>query len=185
MGKNLSVIGMALFVCLSCCTGTDGDGNGYDRTTVLGTLSLFEDVWNDGDVDTYESLLAEDFTFYFDPADVGGGWGIPPSWGYEEEIQAYTNLFDAVGEENVDVVLDFSEVTEPEEGVDTFKVEDVPYEVLVHIEEEGLILPARAHLDMELTKVDGEWFITDWWDRVTYRLLAMETTWGEIKAFFF
>ncbi len=184
-GSCLAVLIAALFL-MSCCAGTDGDGNGndYDQTTVLGTLNLFLDVWNDGDVDTYENLLDEDtFTFYFDPWDIQDH-GLPESWDYEAEITAFTNLFDAIGAENVDVQLDFSSVSEPEEGTDTYKVEGIPYIVRVQVEEEDIIYRAQAFLDLQLEKIDGDWVITDWWDRVTYLLLADETTWGAIKAAF-
>ena len=185
MRNNIILTVLALLVGLSCCTSTDGDGNGndYDQTTVLGTLNLFLEVWNNGDLDTYEGLLDEDFTFYFDPWDVQDH-GLPESWDYEAEITAYTNLFDAVGAENVDVQLDFSSVTEPEEGTETYKVEEIPYEVRVHVEEEDVIYIARGNLDMQLEKIGGVWVITDWWDRVTYLLLASETTWGAIKALY-
>src|SRR4030042_1857775 len=164
MNRRGIVLLAALCACLSCTTGTDGDGDGHDRTTVLGTLLLFVDVWNDGDVEAYEGLLTDDFTFYFDPRDVEGD--IPESWGFDEEITAYTNLFDAVGEENVDVQLDLSEVTEPEEGVVTYKVEEIPYEVWVQVDEEDIIYLAEAQLDMEFTKVDGQWIIIICWDMV-------------------
>jgi hypothetical protein len=186
MNRRGSILLAALCLCLSCTTGTDGEeGVPHDQSSVLGTLLLFEDVWNSGDVDTYESLLDEDFLFYFDPMDVE--YGLPESWDYEAEIQAFTNLFEAVGDENVDVTLDLTEVTEPEEGVDTYRVEEIPYEVrvLVHTEYGDILYPAYADLDVELTKVDDGWVITRWWDRVSYRLLAMEVTWGEIKAVFY
>ncbi|MCK4594297.1 hypothetical protein KAU45_07330 [bacterium] len=182
MYKNFCLAVAALLVCLSCCTSTDGDGNGYDQTTVLGTLNLFLEVWNDGDVSAYESLLDEDdFTFYFDPADVGGD--IPVSWGFEEEITAFTNLFDVVGPENVDVELDFSDVTEPKEGTDTYLIEEIPYFVQVQVDD--MTFPAEADLDMQFAKIDGEWLITDWWDRFSWRLLCgVECSWGGIKAYF-
>ncbi|MCX7020874.1 MAG: hypothetical protein NTW26_01110 [bacterium] len=178
----------ALCFCLSCSTGTDGeDGVPHDQTTVMGTLLLFEDVWNDGDMDTYKVLLDEGFTFYFDPQDVGGDSDIPPSWGYTMEIMAVTNLFNAVGAENVDVDLDLSEVTEPEEGVNTYMVRDVPYEVCVYVEDEfdSITYIARGNLDLELKKVDDEWVIINWWDKASLRLPGVEeTTWGAIKACF-
>lgn len=174
------VIGTALLVCLSCCTGTDGNGNG-DQSTVLDTLNEFVEVWTSGDVDAYEDLLDEgSFTFYFDPSDVGGD--IPVSWGFNEEITAYTNLFDAVGPENVEVQLELEDVTEPEEGTDTYMVRDIQY--YVRIDTPEFIIIANAFLDLQLSKVNGEWFITDWWDKVTSLLLSGETSWGQIKACF-
>jgi len=185
MRKNICLAITALLVCLSCCTSTDGDGNGndYDQTTVLGTLNLFLDVWNDGDLDAYENLLDDDFTFYFDPRDVQDH-GLPESWDYEAEITAYTNLFDAIGPENVDVQLDLSGITEPEEGAETYLVEDVPYEVYVYIEAESFDIEARGDLDMQLEKTDGQWVVTDWWDKVSSLLLVEDTSWGAIKAEF-
>jgi hypothetical protein len=180
------VIGLVVFV--ACVNTTDtGDGVPHDQTTVLGTLYLFEDVWNNGELDTYKELLdEEDFTFYFDPEDTGGEHDIPTTWGYGEEIQAYTNLFGAVGEENVDVELDLSEVTEPEEGAATCLIEEVPYEVRVHVEEGEYEMTyiASAYLDVQLEKIADLWIITDWWDRVSWRLLGCETSWGAIKACF-
>jgi len=179
MNRHGLVFLAALCLCLSCSTGTDGDGNG----TVLETLNKFMDVWNSGDVDVYESLLTDDFTFYFDPWDVGGD--IPFSWGFDEEITAFNNLFDAVGAENVDVELDLEGVTEPEEGAVTYTVENIPYTLHVTVPDDDIIYLAQAHLNMELTMVDDEWVITEWWDRVSWRLLGSETTWGAIKANFY
>ena len=70
------VIGLMVFIACVNSTGT-GDGIPPDRTTVLGTLNLFEDVWNECDITTYAGLLTEDFTFYFAEVEY--------SWGYEEE----------------------------------------------------------------------------------------------------
>jgi hypothetical protein len=174
MKRWISFIGAALMsVCPSCFTGTgSGDEDQPDRTTVLGTLNLFLDVWNSGDIVTYEDLLdGKDFTFYFDPADVGGD--VPSFWGYDEEIEAYANLFAALGGGNVSAWLDLSGVTEPEGGADTCTVEGVPYLVLFNAGPDSY--RAEARFDMTLAKSGGRWFITEWWDRVT---------WGAVKAMY-
>ncbi len=177
MSKYLLIIGTALLICLSCTTVTDGDGNGndYDQTTVLGTLNLFLEVWNDGDLDTYENLLDEDdFTFYFAE--------VEDSWGYEEEILTYTALFDYAGEDNVSVELDLSGVSEPEDGAETCTITDVPYDIWVEIDD--FTYRAQELLDLRLSKFDGEWIITDWWDKFDSKLLAWLGSWGAIKAMF-
>ncbi len=181
----------ALCVGLSCIKITDGDGNVYDsdQTTVLGTLNLFEDVWNNCDIDTYENLLNEDtFTFYFDTADVGGGHDIPPSWGYDEEIAAVGNLFEAVGAPNVEVSLELDDIAEPEEGATTYTVTDVHYDVTVYYEDwDGgpVTFLGSGHLDMDLMYTDGVWVITKWWDKFSQSLLGCNTSWGSIKAEFY
>lgn len=179
-GSCLAVLIAALFL-MSCCSGTDpGDGVPHDQDSVLGTLYLFQDVWNDGDLDTYEGLLDEDtFTFYFDPEDVD--YGLPFSWGYEDEIEAYTNLFDAIGAENIDVQLNLDEVTEPEEGTNTCLVVDVPYAVSLKVEDSTY--QAFGNLDMQLEKTGGQWYITDWWDFAPSLLSGLPTTWGMLKYF--
>jgi hypothetical protein len=184
--KWINLIGASLMlVGLSCTTGTDGEeGVPHDQSSVLGALLLFVDVWNSGDVDTYENLLDDNFTFYFDPGDVD--YGLPESWGYVAEMEAYENLFDAVGAENVDVTLDLSGVTEPGDGTDTCLVEEVPYQVYVIVSygEYDVTYIARGNLDMGLTRADGGWIITKWWDWDTDGLLGEHTTWGAIKAAF-
>ncbi len=182
MGKYIVITFAALLICLSCCTGTDGDGNDYDQTTVLGTLHLFQDVWNDGDLDAYKGLLDEEnFTFYFDPQDVD--YGLPFSWGYVEEAAAYTGLFDTVGAGNISVWLDLSGVTEPEGGAETYQVQAISYLVRVVIGKD--MYEAEGRLDMQLEKIDGDWVITKWWDRASFLLLGItETSWGAIKAEF-
>ncbi len=183
MRKNICLAVVALLICISCLTGTDGDGNGndYDQTTVLGTLNLFLQVWNDGDVDAYENLLDEDFTFYFDSGDVDHG--LPPFWGYVDEAAAYTGLFDTVGAGNISVWLDLSGVTEPEGGAETYQVQEISYLVRVIIGKD--MYKAEGFLDMQLEKIDGDWVITKWWDRASFLLLGItETTWGAIKADF-
>jgi hypothetical protein len=183
--KCVSMASAALFVCLSCCTVTDGDGEIHGPTTVLELLERFEEAWINGDSDEYRILLDEkNFTFYFDPRDVQDR-GVPPSWGYDDEIETYSNLFDEVGTSNVDVCLDFSDVNEPEEGTENYKVEGIEYRVLLYNPDDGFTYLAQAFLDLELAKVDGEWIVTDWWDKATYRLLVEETTWGMIKYMFY
>jgi hypothetical protein len=177
----------ALLLCLSCTTGTDGEeGVPHDQTSVLGTLLLFVDVWNDCDIDTYKGLLDEDtFTFYFAPEDVE--YGLPLSWEYTEEIEAVTKLFDALGAENVDVQLDLDGVTEPESEDGTYRVNGIPYEVRVYdeaAEPEPILYLAEGWLNMELKKVESEWVITIWWDIFSQRLLGCEMSWGMIKASF-
>ncbi len=175
----------ALCVCLSCTTATDDDVN----DTILDTLNEFVDAWNSGNADAYESLLADDFTFYFDPEDVGGYWDIPTSWDHDAEITAFNNLFDTVGAENVDVALELDEVDEPDGSADTYQVNGIPYEVRVYDEAADPVPTmylATGHLDMKLTKVGDEWVITEWWDVIPYRLPGVEcTTWGVIKWLFY
>ncbi len=180
------VVGLMVFV--ACVNTTDtGDGVPHDQTTVLGTLLLFEDVWNNGDMLTYSVLLDEDtFTFFFATEDTGDD--IPVSWGYTEEIMAVTNLFDAVGAENVDVALDLSEVEEPEGDADTYQVNGIPYDVRLYDENADpcpTMYRAVGRLDMELKWKDGEWVITVWWDKASSLLAGVcETSWGALKALY-
>ena len=183
MSKYTSIAVAALLLCLSCLFGTGtGDGDQPDQTTVLGTLNSFVDVWNSGDVEVYEDLLDEDFTFHFDPADAEDD-DIPDEWYYDDEVGAYTDIFAALGEGNVAAWLDLSGVSEPGGDEDTCTVNGVPYLVLFIQGNDSY--RAEAHLDMTLAKSGGQWFITEWWDRVSWRLPGIwETTWGAVKAIY-
>jgi hypothetical protein len=185
MKRWINLIGATLLVVgLSCTTATDGDVSG----TILETLNEFVDAWNSCDIDTYKELLTDDFTFYFDTADVGGGHDIPPSWGYDEEIAAVGNLFEAVGAPNVEVLLELDDIAEPEEGATTYTVTDVHYDVTVYFEDwDGgpVTFLGSGHLDMDLMYTDGVWVITKWWDKFSQSLLGCNTSWGSIKAEFY
>ncbi len=186
MKKWISLIGAVLLpACLSCLFGTDtGDGEQYDQTTVLGTLNLFIDVWNSGDVNAYEGLLDEEsFTFYFDSADV---WGdIPFSWGYDAEMRMYEKLFSQVGAANVSAQLDLSGVSEPGEGADTCALEDIAYLLYVCMPDLDTVLKADGRLDLQLEKIGGAWVVTKWWDNANSRLAGIcECTWGGLKGEF-
>jgi len=183
--KWIYLIGATLLlVGLSCTTGTDGeDGVPHDQTTVLGTLLLFVDVWNDCDIDTYKGLLDEDtFTFYFDPQDVD--WGLPPSWDYVAEIAAVGNLFEAIGAENVDVELDLDGIEEPQKSEETYIVYGIHYNGKIHDEYTDANYPFLGNLNIQLKKTDGLWIITDWWDFAPSLLSGLPATWGEIKALY-
>ncbi len=186
MKKWINLIGAVLLpACLSCLFGTDaGDVEQYDQTTVLGTLNLFVDVWNSGDANAYEGLLDEDiFTFYFDPADV---WGdIPPFWKYNDEIEAFTNLFSRVGAANVSAQLDLSDVSEPESEADTCELNGIAYLLYVCMPDFDTVLKADGRLDLQLEKIGGAWVVTDWTDHSILHLPGVyEISWGALKAEF-
>jgi hypothetical protein len=146
-------------ICVSCLFGTEGGNDDQpDRTTVLGTLNHF-------------------------PSDVGGD--VPSSWGYDEEMGMFTNLATAVGGENVDVQLDLSEVTEPEEGSDTCSLNDIAYLMYVYLPEFDDVLKAEGWLDLYLEKRDGGWIVTEWRDYSILHLPGVyETSWGGVKGYF-
>lgn len=186
MKRWMSLIGAVLLpACLSCLFGTgNGDGEQYDQTTVLGTLNLFVDVWNSGDVNAYEGLLDEEsFTFYFDSEDV---WGdIPFSWGYDAEMRMYEKLFSQVGAANVSAQLDLAEVSEPESEAETCALEDIAYLLYVCMPDLDTVLKANGRLDLRLEKIGGAWVVTEWTDKSIVHLPGIyETSWGGLKGEF-
>ncbi|MBD3160684.1 MAG: hypothetical protein GF346_00950 [Candidatus Eisenbacteria bacterium] len=61
-------------------------------TTIDRLLENFQQAYKERNAGEFERLLHEDFTFVFDPRDVGPDTWPEPTWGREEEIEATGNL---------------------------------------------------------------------------------------------
>jgi len=153
---------------------TNGNGNGgelqWPPLTPRAVIENIQWCYNNANL-VYYSLLLDvvNFVFYFDDQDVDQG--LPPSWTYNEEIEATGNLFDAVGAANITLVLNFegSGDTEPPPGDTEFEIKDVGYDLRVITPE--VIYQANAHANFHLSQFeDGEglmrWWLTLWWDIV-------------------
>jgi hypothetical protein len=63
------------------------------RTSISNVLFNLQHSWEKKNIEAYRDLLSEDYTYVFDPKDVGSGQGIPESWGLADELVSATNLF--------------------------------------------------------------------------------------------
>lgn len=194
MRATLFVLALLVSVSLLGCTKTPTDPGDETPTqaTVKGTIELLEDYYCNANSEDYPNLLNEnDFAFYFsehdqnDPDDP-----LPASYNYTEDVAATTALFEheGIGAENIDLTLAIPEFDEPAEGTDTFRVEHIPYDLYVTVPAQYITYHAQHTCSFELTRVDGKWLITKWWDEYTGSRAGCsdeqveESTWGSIKA---
>ncbi len=197
MRATLFVLALLVSVSLLGCTktpadpGDPGPGDPTPQITVRQTINSLEYVYNNADAEDYPNLLDEDsFRFYFsehdqnDPDDP-----LPAYYNYVEDVAATTSLFEneGIGAENIDLTLAIPEFDEPAEGTDTFRVEHVPYDLYVTVPADYITYHAQHTCTFELTRVDGKWLITKWWDEYTGGRAGCsdeqveESTWGQIK----
>jgi hypothetical protein len=149
-------------------------------------------------IQRYDSLLAKDFVFYFDPRDAqNDSLDIPLFWGLEDEMQAVGNLFAAPDVE--DIRLEWSPapaVPSDSTGADTLLVvRNIFLEVEWRLTtQELLFLQVRGdfwlHMRQEpWTTPEGApvWKVVIWEDKSLVLMTGQatqETTWGQIKALF-
>ncbi|MBD3237359.1 MAG: hypothetical protein GF330_11685 [Candidatus Eisenbacteria bacterium] len=105
-----ALIVLGLYGCPFMPDQDDGGGNGgvvitfEPRTSPENLCENLMSAYKERSIVEYESLLAEDFTFYFSEEDQSRP-EIPEQWGRNEEIEAHEGMFD--GEYVQTLSLDF------------------------------------------------------------------------------
>ena len=184
--KRAIIPALALFIAagLGCDLfrpPENGNGNGGGWKEPLTPRAVIEDIewcYNEANANFYEILLDRDnFVFYFDPADIQDR-GLPPSWTYDEEVQATRNLFDAAGEgrATISLTLSFEDSgdTDPKPNDTEFEIKDVGYVLKVFVPEKETLYLAEAYAQFTLSKFEDpithqmRWWLTLWWDKVTW-----------------
>jgi len=150
--------------------------------------------WNQREIDRFEATLSPDFTFYFNPNDVGqnpsGNYVIPESWGYDEMTAAVGNMLVEAYNIDFDIVLD--NVGTPPAGATVYVVEDVNISLLVRATTEYGYFVDGGYCNFEFEKYranDGRdyWRLRKWWDFTTGAGAldgGMPTTLGKILTLF-
>lgn len=192
--RTIIIVSALVLVALVSC---DEETISYypDLSSPYGVLTelvyCFNHNQEDGIIDRMDAVLSPDFTFYFDPDDVGdyvGDYEIPVSWTKTEMMSAITNLFNQA----YSIALQIPTLRQgedafgkPGEGDTTFTKTNVTVDLRVMIDESSGY-QATGFCDFEFTKDgSGNWPITIWWDRTGGALLnPMPTPLGIILALF-
>jgi hypothetical protein len=141
---------------------------GNTPAAVLGSI---EEAFNSRDIDGLARCLAEDFTFHFDPDDVGtiiGDYTIPATWGREDFLGACGSMFDNAY--SIDFDVEYETVAEPDGGITEFTVEDVWVYLLVLVApQNGFVAQGPCDFRFLNEGANGTevWIITDWWDKTS------------------
>jgi len=119
-------------------------------------------------INRMDAVLSPNFTFYFDPEDVGdyvGDYEIPVSWTKTAMMTAIEHLFNQAYSINLEIpILDEGEDAfgKPGEGDTTFIRTNVSVNLLVMVDEYSGY-QATGFCDFEFTKDgSGNWPITVW-----------------------
>lgn len=183
--------------------GPDPEPDPYmKQTSITNCLYNLKLSYNQQNVAKYRSLIDLEYTYIFDPRDVGMH-GIPESWFYVDEVASAAALFDSLP--NLDgyvcesISLNFTTGPETESEVDTTwtEVKLTQIQLLVdcrhrvnHDPLEYQVIGDQATLAFhETDETDPAsglkiWKIIYWVDQPTGGLKATTepTTWGRIKA---
>jgi hypothetical protein len=161
---------VAILLSFTACddAGTTTPPLGNTPAQVLRSLIY---AFNSRDIDTLDTALADDFTFYFDPNDVGniiGDYEIPFSWGREDMLTACGNMYDLAY--HIDFDVEYETVTEPDDGATEYVASNVYIDILVMVDSQnGYVASGPCDFGFENSGYAGydDWVITDWWDRTS------------------
>lgn len=138
-----------------------------------------------------DSIISEDFTFYFDPNDVGeqmGDYAIPEYWGKDEFMQAVNNMFNQAYKINFIIpILDQGEDAfgKPAGGDTTFVKNLVTINLILMVDA-TMGYQAQGFCDFEFHKGStGLWQVFAWRDHTGSSICTQATSLGHILAMYY
>lgn len=165
--KYATLIGFAV-VALSVFIACDDGGTTPTGNTPAHVLRSLIYAFNNRDAEMLDRALSDDFTFHFDPSDVGsdmGGYVIPDSWGRDEHLATCGNMFEQAY--SIDFSVGYETIGSPDKGADEFDASKVLIRLLVMIDSVNGFL-AQGFCNFKLVDENpggtDNWVITDWWD---------------------
>jgi hypothetical protein len=167
----------------------------YYGATPSRCIYYLELAFNDRDISIFEIQLAPDFTFYFNPNDIGSdvnGYIIPASWGYEYIRRAIWNMvrpYDEGGAYEITMSLAEGDIDDPPEGDTTHTASNIAINLLVMIDPDNGFIANYGTLMFVFEKTAHEsedyWRITEWRE-FTYSAKGTESSsLGKIFAYFY
>jgi len=165
-------------------------------------LHNLELACNQMNVDHYAELFdQENFTFFFNPGDVGGD--VPSQWEYASEVMAATHMFTGDGGLNDNPILSIDLTLYGQQTALYVEVPDdpdfpgeilqrvtVPYAYIMETANDLYYITSGAPAaQFDLRNVDGKWKLVRWYDLGGTALsqsapATEETTWGLVKALY-
>ena len=195
--KRILLISLALAVLLgvACNETTEPEGPGVYGATPAECIGNVELSFNDRDISIFEIQLASDFTFSFNPNDVGeevNGYIIPETWDYNHIKRAVSNLFRPSAEGgayDISLQLPENDVGEPPEGATEYTAPDIQLSLLVMFDANSGLIANKGTLTFSFMNIPAgetdQWFITGLED-YTYASKGVESaSLGEILANFY
>lgn len=170
-----TVVVVGILAVNGCIFGTPGNEDD-DATAGLGSpagvVEMIEVAYTDTDIELYKQCLSQNFTFYFDPNNVGDdveGYIIPDSWGYDDEVEAVGNMFDNAYSVNLSITT--ANIGEPEPSDTTYNAYNVKIVLTVMVDSQNGFR-ADGPVDFEFEsypnpkdETEKLWRVRNWWDR--------------------
>ncbi|MCP4228716.1 MAG: hypothetical protein GY771_01025 [bacterium] len=170
------IVTLFAFLTTTCnepLTGGNDESDFNLPSTPVECLENLEQSLNSRNPVLYELCLADDFTFYFDPHDVGveyeNEYIIPMSWDYEADVRAVSKMLREA--KNINFSIDTSTVGNPDGDDTEFETADVPVRLQVTIYNDDIII-AEGPTDFTFIREQGPndeeyWAISEWWDKTS------------------
>jgi hypothetical protein len=163
------VAGLAVAVLFPFTACDDGGTTPIFTNTLAGVLGLIEKSFNGRAVIVFGSSLSDDFTFYFNPEELGeqvGDHTIPEFWTRAVFLEAVVDVFDRAY--LIEISIDTSGIGEPAGGYSTYTAEGVPVEMFVMIDTVNAFRTVGTftfEFRAEYNEANGrEWAVTAWRD---------------------
>ena len=193
--RTIIIVSALVLVALVSC---DDETISYypDLSSPYGIMVELEYCFNhnqeEGIINRMDAVLSPDFTFYFDPEDVGefvGDYEIPLSWTKTEMMSAITNLFNQAYSIDLEIpILTQGEDAfgKPDKGDTAFTRTNVTVDLLLMVDEQNGF-QVTGFCDFEFGKDgSGNWPITIWWDRTLSGLMTTSpVSLGAVFALFY
>jgi hypothetical protein len=192
--RNVTFIGLA-FAALLSFTGCNEEGS---TTPTLGrtpaqVLEALERAFQERDAELLDGLIDTEFTFHFDPKDVGkqvGEYTIPESWTLTDFLSAVSRVFDNAY--SIDISINSVNVGEPGPDDSTYTADNVQIRFLVMVDTvNGYLAQGFATFEFSVEyneKNEKEWAVTAWRDFTSTTesggRSVTEASFGEILAIF-
>ncbi len=171
------------------CTNTTTPDPVYFPTSPEECIYYLELAYNSRDIIMYKAILTPDFTFYFNPIDVGkdvDGYIIPDSWDYDEDTTATGNMYRMAYD--ISMQLPENDIGTPPEGATEYTADNIGISLLVMVDADNGFIANNGTVEFTFVKVDdggeGYWIIKDWRDFTFAKKGTDSASLGGIKATF-
>lgn len=154
--------------CIFDPTPPGDTGEVREPTTPENVIYNLELSYDTRDIQLYKQCLSENFTFYFNPTDVGSdvnGYVIPSSWGYEDDWTSADNMFKNAYE--ITMELPEGDVGEAGPNDTTYTAPNISISLLVMVDADNGFIANKGTLEFVFVKDPDNpnyWVIKDWRD---------------------
>ncbi|MCP4231838.1 MAG: hypothetical protein GY771_17050 [bacterium] len=183
-------LSLAVLLALSCKETTESQPTpDYTSDTPEDCIYNLEYSFNTGDIALYKAILSPQFTFYFNPSDVGldvNGYTIPSSWSYSEDTAATENMFTEAY--SITMALPQGDIGDPPEASTDYTASNVSISLIVMFDKDNGVMVSKGTMEFVFNKItDGDesyWVIKDWRDFTFAKKGTDSSTLGSVKAYF-